>query len=490
MPKIPTSTRTKLENYVKLFGRDTFSTDGKVLLCKICEKDVKCSQKSQVTQHLNGILHKAKLDRGASSLSLIQLPSLVQAQGKQSKYSIELSNAFVAADIPLHKLENSVLKKFLQEWTKQITPSPVTLRLNYVKVLYESKLEFIRESIRGKPIWISMDETTDVTGRYVAHTVVGTLETVESRSFLLHAEHLEKTNASTITQAFINALMILWPAGLEHDKVLLFTTDGAAYMKSAGNTLKAIFPKMLHVTCATHALHRIAEEVRIMFPNVDKLVANGKKIFLKSASRATVFRETAPGIPLPPQPILTRWGSWIRGAIYYAENFEAFSSVVDNLDPREASSIHIVQELTRSKPPDADLAYIRTNFASLPPAIERLEKQGRPLVDSLAVFNDTLQDLRKISGDRGDKIRSKIDSVLRRNPDLKVLERISGLINGSSDENDLQYTPMELSSMKFAPITSVDVERSFSRLKHTLNDRRQSLTFENLKHLLIVHCNQ
>ena len=31
------------------------------------------------------------------------------------------------------------------------------------------------------------------------------------------------------------------------------------------------------------------------------------------------------------------------------------------------------------------------------------------------------------------------------------------------------------------PVTSVDVERSFSQYKHILNDRRESLTEENTK---------
>ena len=48
----------------------------------------------------------------------------------------------------------------------------------------------------GKAIWISLDETNDVTGRAVAHTVVGTLETIEIQSSLLHAESLEKTNSN------------------------------------------------------------------------------------------------------------------------------------------------------------------------------------------------------------------------------------------------------------------------------------------------------
>ena len=39
------------------------------------------------------------------------------------------------------------------------------------------------------------------------------------------------------------------------------------------------------------------------------------------------------------------------------------------------------------------------------------------------------------------------------------------------------------------PVTSVDVERSFSQYKHLLNDRRESLTEEHTKCLLMLYFN-
>ena len=38
---------------------------------------------------------------------------------------------------------------------------------------------------------------------------------------------------------------------------------------------------MLHVTCAAHGIHRVAEFVRGEYSDVDRLIANGKKVFLK-----------------------------------------------------------------------------------------------------------------------------------------------------------------------------------------------------------------
>ncbi|XP_003737360.1 uncharacterized protein LOC100898811, partial [Galendromus occidentalis] len=331
MPKTPPSRQM---HYVTLLGQDVLSFDGNVLLCKVCEKVVSSDKKSLVKQHIEGANHKALCEKKkeSGSTNVVQMKSFLGATGKQSQFHVDLCDALLSADIPLRKLDNEKLSAFLGKYCKQHVPSSITLRLHYIKSIYEGKMEYIRSFVGSKSIWISIDETTDPLGTFVAHSIIGTLETSGSRSFLLHADNLEKTNNSTIAQSFMNALNVLWPNGVHHERVLLFVTDAAPYMRKAANALQVLFPRMKHVTCAAHALHRVAEEARLLFPEVDKLVSNGKKIFLKSAARVTMFRELAPGTPLPPQPVITRWGTWVAAALYYAEHLDTFANVVDSFD--------------------------------------------------------------------------------------------------------------------------------------------------------------
>ncbi|XP_018497322.1 uncharacterized protein LOC108865122 [Galendromus occidentalis] len=218
MPKVAASRKSKLESYVKEFGNDILSTDGMVLLCKICEKEVCVDKKFQVVQHVKGVLHKslAEKKKRSSSSSLVQLTTLNRASGKLSQFNMDLCDAFVSAGIPLWKLENEKLQNFLRNHARQEVPSSSTLRKGYLRSIYEDKPEYIRSRVAGKYIWISIDESTDAVGRFIAQTIVGTLDTSESGRFLLHAECLDKTNSSTISQAFMNSLSLLWPTGVEH----------------------------------------------------------------------------------------------------------------------------------------------------------------------------------------------------------------------------------------------------------------------------------
>jgi len=55
-------------------------------------------------------------------------------------------------------------------------------------------------------------------------------------------------------------------------------TDAAKYMIKAGKALAVFYPKLVHITCLCHALHRVSEEVRSKFVPVDFLIANTKKV--------------------------------------------------------------------------------------------------------------------------------------------------------------------------------------------------------------------
>jgi len=45
MPKIKSSTSSRLLDYVNEFGRDVFTTDGTILLCTICNIKVAAEKK-------------------------------------------------------------------------------------------------------------------------------------------------------------------------------------------------------------------------------------------------------------------------------------------------------------------------------------------------------------------------------------------------------------------------------------------------------------
>ncbi|KAF0715867.1 DUF659 domain-containing protein, partial [Aphis craccivora] len=255
--------------------------------------------------------------------------------------------------------------------------------------------------------------------------------------FLLHTEALEKANHTSIAKLLDKALHLLWPQGIKYDNILLFLSDAAPYMCPA----------------------------RIQF-----------------------FREKAPNISFPPQPVLTRWGTWLSAANYYCEHFETLKEIILGLNREDAISIEKAQDLMNDCDLKSDLIYIYSNFGTLSDSITRLETLGLSLHHSIKIVQDVENKIQQAENRVGQEIIKKLKSVLDKNTGFKTVTTISKMLNGEKILN--QNFPDDLNNsdiahFKFAPITSVDVERSFSKYKNLLSDNRRSFTIENIKHALI-----
>lgn len=86
----------------------------------------------------------------------------------------------VANDIPLWKLQNPEFKLFFEKYIKLKLPNESTLRRNYVPLCYDDVLRKIRKEIGDSSIWVSINETTDIKGRYVAYVMIGSLSSQNS----------------------------------------------------------------------------------------------------------------------------------------------------------------------------------------------------------------------------------------------------------------------------------------------------------------------
>jgi hypothetical protein len=55
--------------------------------------------------------------------------------------------------------------------------------------------------------------------------------------------------------------------------------------------------------------------------------------------------------------------------------------------------------------------------------------------------------------------------------------------------NEQELSANNLALFKYSPVTSCDVERSFSMYKVLLSDSRRSFQFDSFKMHFIIHCN-
>jgi len=69
-------------------------------------------------------------------------------------------------------------------------------------------------------------------------------------------------------------------------------------------------------------------KVRSHLEDVDQLIAKVKLVTVKNKTRQAKFAT----IGCPPQPVLTRWGSWLNAAVYCAKNLPEVKAFVESFE--------------------------------------------------------------------------------------------------------------------------------------------------------------
>jgi hypothetical protein len=88
---------------------------------------------------------------------------------------------------------------------------------------------------------------------------------------------------------------------------------------------------------------------------------------------------------MPPQPILSRWETWLDTAYYYCENYEIIKNILNMLDKKDASSTKKTKDIFKNPQLKANLTFISSNYSFLSTYITLLEKQNTILSESISV---------------------------------------------------------------------------------------------------------
>ncbi|KAJ4433930.1 hypothetical protein ANN_16249 [Periplaneta americana] len=196
-----------------------------------------------------------------------------------------------------------------------------------------------------------------------------------------------------------------------------------------------------------------------------------------------------PEIPLPPKPILTRWGTWLEAVEYYAEHIDSINNVLLALDSEDAVSIDTAKTVTCDISVKNDLAHIQHTFSCIIKTLKSLQNRHLSLSESFEIINSTVEQLNRGRGKVADAVRAKVDTVLSKNPGYEELQKDVAVMSGESTVKiNLDLSPADIVKLNYVPVTSCDVERSFSQYKSILRDNRRRFTFQHLKEMFVTYC--
>lgn len=373
-------------------------------------------------------------------------------------------------------------------------PSDITIRRQSLD-MFDKLMSKLKQKVGNNKIWLSIDETCDNKKRKVFNAVIGIMSKYESTdSYILNCEEVKEVNHKTAYKFIEESLNLLWSGNDKFENVLLILTDAAPYMVKAINLIKELQnSNIIHLTCMAHSIHRLCETIRNECDTTDEFISNAKKVFIKSPKRIEIFESIAPNISLPPEPVITRWWTWINAALYYANNYEIFKKVINALNSSDAKAIYDLKKCYEDKEVQLkqELAFISANLHFIPNAIKKLETKGMPLSESTQIIQNISNDIEKLSGVYSAPLKSKFKGLIEKNEGFRDIMSISRKIDGQEcdEQISVELSIEDVSSFKYAPITTCDIERSFSQYKHVLEGRDLNWVFDNLRKTYILHCN-
>ena len=239
-------------------------------------------------------------------------------------------------------------------------------------------------------------------------------------------------------------------------------------MSLARKTLKELYPSLMHVTCVVHLLHNCAMRVRAHFKNIDEIIATIKAATIKNKDRKKDFHDA--GLSFPPDPVIKRWATWLRAALYYSEHFPAVRTIVNNwtsaglLVSRAKDAIN-VEDLV----PDL----VKTNqYRTLAANVEFLEGCACTITKAYGLLKNMQFD------DDPCAIKNYIKNQLS-NSDLETV------INYTN----LTIDPTSYALLQKAQPTSAAVERSFSMLSKLLRKDR-NFDVKNVQKYMMLYYNK
>ena len=437
-------------------------------------------------QHVNTNKHKTNLERWNRDKQM----TLTQMDHPKDEFNKELLNWLVVNNIPVSKIDNKSFTEFLVKYINKPIPSRFTIGRQLDNV-FENTMNGIKEQLSDENIWLSVDETTSSDGRCIANVIIGMLKSEENgKSFLVNSVDLDGgVNHSIICTVVDDTIKMIWNGNFKREKFLLLVTDAATYMVKAGKSLKSFYPKLVHITCMAHLINRISCFIRNHYELTDEFIAENKKIFSKCRSRIEKFKSIAPNVSLPPKPIVTRWSTWLGAAFYYAKNFDIIETVINTFDSNDAICIKKAKNHLKNPELKGQLAYLLSNFQFVTEIQTLIQAKNLMLSNAIALIEDFESKLNSVQGSFGEEVKVKFENLIDKNNGFKELKNINTILNGQRLQLNANFTPEQLASFKFAPITSCDVERSFSKYKYLYNQRKHRYEFDNFAKTLIISCN-
>ena len=185
----------------------------------------------------------------------------------------------------------------------------------------------VKEKVADNDVFFVIDETPDCRARNVVNLLDGVMNGQPTKPMLLIVSFPEDVNNKTIQELVYDACNILRnkidiPVFISFS---LISQNTLAVKKMKEQDIS--FPHLHHISCLLHAVDLVSFQIMVYSQTVNSFLVEEKHFLQNSGKRKRIFK-TETQLPLPPFPVITRWGSWLTAVKYHVEHFDAIKTLL------------------------------------------------------------------------------------------------------------------------------------------------------------------
>ena len=174
----------------------------------------------------------------------------------------------------------------------------------------------------------------------------------------------------------------------------------------------------------------------------------------------------------PPKNSPTRWGSFIETSLYIKNNINSiFTFMKENINTNNSSKKKISNFLLLFEDNETILHLTRVcEFEFLVQGIKYLQSEGIERSQQIGIYDEIGKKLHSFSNlsIENQEIYQQFICSKQKNPDLEFINNPINIFNRIDEQLVLLF--------RYAPLTTVEVERSFSVRNATITNRRLALS--------------
>lgn len=282
------------------------------------------------------------------------------------------------------------------------------------------------------------------------------------KPFLLTCLDLENKRANTLfTRIDVVLKQYLTVEKIKKNWKFLIT-DGEPACKCAGEMFENEY-NTVHFICLAHKAHNLCESIKNCFSRAGKLMSIVNKRWQNQKLFVTKFKMHFTEVVYTPYGD-TRWGTWLRSAQFFFENFEGLKILFAS-DQKYYAEENKCFEDSKMMFDEFEMIYF---FKDIGPKIISLEKLDLTVEQQLVVYFEI--------GDivRGTRFEARWSEIFEKNKNLKCLFTKNNLLRSAFTK---EY--------KYLNLTNSNVERSFNFTKNIRQSYRANAKIEYVEKRLV-----